>query len=112
MGSLQNDKVSSDSSASHVTEEMTAEGEIDMRDLIAHNLQKLRNNRGLSLVTLSARSRVSYWTLQEVELGRALPTIEVLWKVARVLGVPCDAFVETAEAVPVAAAQGRVADSH
>jgi ribosome-binding protein aMBF1 (putative translation factor) len=90
MGSLQKEKVSSDSRASHVTEEMTAEGEIDMRDLVAHNLQKLRNNRGLSLVTLSARSRVSYWTLQEVEQERALPTIEVLWKVGRVLGVPCE----------------------
>jgi transcriptional regulator with XRE-family HTH domain len=112
MGSLQNDKVNSGSWASHATEELTAEGEIDMRDLVGHNLQKLRSCCGLSLMTLSSRSHVSYWTLQEVELGRALPTIEVLWKVARVLGVPCDAFVETAKAVPAAAAQGRAADSH
>jgi hypothetical protein len=112
MGSLQNDKVDSDSRASLGPAEMTAEGEIDMRDLIAHNLQKLRNIRGLSLMALSARSHISYWTLQEVELGRALPTIEVLWKVARVLGVPCDAFVRTADVAPVAATEGRAADTH
>jgi DNA-binding XRE family transcriptional regulator len=109
MGSLQNDKASSAFRASHAPAEMTAEGEIDMRDLIAHNLQKLRNNSGLSLMTLSARSRVSYWTLQEVELGRALPTIEVLWKVARVLRVPCDAFVETPDSPPRLASMAGVA---
>ena len=112
MGSLQKHKVSSDSRASHAAGEMTADGEIDMRDLVAHNLQKLRNDRGLSLMTLSSRSHVSYWTLQEVELGRALPTIEVLWKVARVLGVPCDAFVEPEEAVPAAEKRDWAADSH
>jgi transcriptional regulator with XRE-family HTH domain len=70
------------------------EGEIDMRERIARNLITLRNQRGLSLMALSARAHVSYWTLQEVELAHTLPTIEALWKVAHALGVPCDAFVE------------------
>jgi ribosome-binding protein aMBF1 (putative translation factor) len=112
MGSFQNDEVSSGSWAGHVTEETTAEGEIDMRDLVARNLQKLRSDRGLSIMTLSSRSGVSYWTLQEVELGHALPTIEVVWKIARVLGVPCDAFVEPAQAVPAGETREMATDSH
>jgi transcriptional regulator with XRE-family HTH domain len=68
--------------------------EPDIYDLIARNLLRLRTERGLSLLELSARSNVAYWTLQEAELGRELPSIEVLWKIARVLGVSCDAFIE------------------
>jgi transcriptional regulator with XRE-family HTH domain len=74
------------------------ENEVDMRERIARNLLALRKQHGLSLMDLSARARVSYWTLQEAELAHTLPSIEALWKVAHALGVPCDAFVEPAPA--------------
>jgi len=71
-----------------------ADPEVDMRDSIGRNLTRLRDQRGLSLLDLATLSHVSYWTLQEVELGRELPSVEVLWKLARALKVPCDAFLE------------------
>ena len=72
-----------------------ADPEVDICERVAQNMVKLRNQRGLSLLALSALSHVDYWTLQEAELGRELPSIEVLWKLARALKVSCDAFLET-----------------
>jgi ribosome-binding protein aMBF1 (putative translation factor) len=71
-----------------------ADPEVDMRDRIGRNLSRLRDQRGLSLLDLAALSRVSYWTLQEVELGRELPSVEVLWKLARALKISCDTFLD------------------
>ena len=111
MDSLLKSRVNRDSRPNMAADEASG-GEVDVRELIARNLVRLRNQRGLSLMTLSARSGVSYWTLQEVELGRALPTIEVLWKAARVLGVPCDAFVETPDSTSAPAGMAGVATQH
>ncbi|RJF88971.1 helix-turn-helix domain-containing protein [Oleomonas cavernae] len=55
---------------------------------VARNLKRLRTRQGLSLERLAARSGVSRSMLGQVELGRSAPTINILWKIARALGVP------------------------
>lgn len=59
---------------------------------VARNLKRLRTRQGLSLERLSARSGVSRSMLGQVELGRSAPTINILWKIARALGVPFSAL--------------------
>ncbi len=63
---------------------------------IARNLKRLRTRQGLSLERLSARSGVSRSMLGQVELGHSNPTINILWKIARALGVPFSALTAAA----------------
>jgi transcriptional regulator with XRE-family HTH domain len=51
-------------------------------------LRKLRAERSLSLDKLAYESGVSRAMLSQIELGRSTPTITVLWRIARALGVP------------------------
>jgi len=69
---------------------------------VGANLRRLRTRRGLSLERLARQSGVSRAMLSQVELGHSAPTINVLWKVARALGVTFSALVSpTAEAGPL-----------
>jgi transcriptional regulator with XRE-family HTH domain len=61
--------------------------------VIGVNLRRLRTKKGLSLERLSRASGVSRAMLGQVELGRSTPTIKVLWKIARALGVPFSALI-------------------
>ena len=54
---------------------------------VATNLRRLRTRRGLSLERLAQRSGVSRAMLGQIELGQSAPTIGILWKAARALGV-------------------------
>ncbi len=56
-------------------------------------LRQLRAERGLSLDKLAYESRVSRAMLSQIELGRSTPTITVLWRIARALGVPFSALL-------------------
>ena len=56
-------------------------------------LRQLRSERGLSLDKLAYESRVSRAMLSQIELGRSTPTITVLWRIARALGVPFSALL-------------------
>lgn len=60
--------------------------------IVARNLKRLRTRQGLSLERLAARSGVSRSRLGQVEQGRSAPTISILWKIARALGVPFSAL--------------------
>ena len=51
-------------------------------------LRELRASRNLSLDKLAYESGVSRAMLSQIELGRSIPTITVLWRIARALGVP------------------------
>jgi transcriptional regulator with XRE-family HTH domain len=62
---------------------------------VGANLRRLRTRRGLSLERLAHKSGVSRAMLSQVELGRSAPTINVLWKVARALGVTFSALLST-----------------
>jgi transcriptional regulator with XRE-family HTH domain len=56
-------------------------------------LRQLRAERSLSLDKLAYESGVSRAMLSQIELGRSTPTITVLWRIARALGVPFSALL-------------------
>lgn len=69
----------------------------DLTPIVGANLKRFRAERGLSLERLSKASGVSRAMLGQIELGQSAPTINILWKVARALGVPFSALIsETA----------------
>ncbi len=67
-------------------------GSPDLTRIVGNNLRRLRTKRGLSLERLSRASGVSRAMLGQVELGKSTPTINVLWKIARALGIPFSAI--------------------
>jgi len=70
----------------------------DLTPVVGGNLRRLRQRRGLSLDRLARASGVSRAMLSQVELGRSTPTINVLWRVAQALGVPCSALMTARQA--------------
>jgi len=69
----------------------------DLAPTVGRNLRKLRTQAGLSLEKLAKASGVSRAMLGQVELGQSAPTINVLWKISRALGVPFSALISTRE---------------
>ena len=69
--------------------------EVALLPAVGANLRRLRTRRGLSLERLAHKSGVSRAMLSQVELGKSAPTINVLWKVARALGVTFSALLST-----------------
>jgi len=65
----------------------------DLAFVVGQNLRRLRTRRGLSLERLAKSSGVSRAMLGQIELGRSVPTINLLWKVARALDVPFAALI-------------------
>ncbi|SDH05044.1 Transcriptional regulator, contains XRE-family HTH domain [Pseudomonas flavescens] len=63
--------------------------------LVAHNLQRLRCKRNLSLDALARQCGVSRAMLAQIESGRSTPSIKVLCKIARGLKVSVAAFLES-----------------
>lgn len=55
---------------------------------LGRNLRRLRVSRGYSLERFSKLSGVSRGMLGQVENGKSMPTIGVLWKIATALNVP------------------------
>lgn len=60
---------------------------------VGANLRRLRSKRGLSLERLSQRAGVSRAMLGQIELGHSVPTINLLWKIARALDVTFSALI-------------------
>lgn len=81
----------------------SAPKEPELSELVGTNLRRLRLRRGLSLERLARVSGVSRAMLGQVELGQSVPSINVVWKVARALQVPFSALIGTGEQT-----QGRV----
>ena len=61
---------------------------------IARNLRRLREKHQLSRRSLAKLAEASPSTLREIEDGRLLPTIGLIWRLAAVLEVDCAAFLE------------------
>jgi DNA-binding XRE family transcriptional regulator/quercetin dioxygenase-like cupin family protein len=61
---------------------------------IARNVRRLREQMGLSLSALAQESGVSKSTLSQLERGGGNPSVDTLWSLARVLGVPFAALFE------------------
>ncbi len=64
-----------------------------LTQIVGDNLRRARKLKGLSLAGLSAASGVSRAMLSQVELGRSTPTVNLLWRIARALGVPFSALL-------------------
>lgn len=71
----------------HGGDGLTPIGEEAIPLLLGRNLRRLRIRQGLSLERLARLSGVSRAMLGQIELGRSVPTVTVLWKVARALDV-------------------------
>jgi transcriptional regulator with XRE-family HTH domain len=65
---------------------------------LGRNVRQLRAAHDWSLHELAERSGVSRSMLNQVELGRSAPTINVLWRIAHALEVPFSALL--ADAAP------------
>jgi transcriptional regulator with XRE-family HTH domain len=67
---------------------------------VGANLRGLRQREGLSLEKLAQRAGVSRAMLGQIELGHSVPTINVLWKIARALDVPFSRLLEDSDHAP------------
>lgn len=79
--------------ASDVPTDQTAEPDLDQ--IVGTNLQELRAKEGISLDQLARTSGVSRATLGQIELGRTVPSIGIVWKIAQALGVPFSTLLRT-----------------
>jgi len=72
---------------------------LDARGLVAAvaaNVRALRAAAGLTLPALAERTGLGRSTLAQLESGRANPSIETLWAIARALDVPFGRLIEPA----------------
>lgn len=67
----------------------------DLHLVLGRNLRRLRTRRGHSLERLARQSGVSRAMLGQIETGKSVPTISVLWKVASALDVPFAQLLES-----------------
>jgi transcriptional regulator with XRE-family HTH domain len=84
--------------ASATTDVSAVEGGSDLTPIVGANLKRFRAERGLSLERLAKASGVSRAMLGQIELAQSAPTINVLWKISRALGVPFSALISHAAA--------------
>lgn len=61
-------------------------------------LRELRLERGLSLEETAARSGVARQTVRYVEAATHSVRMDVVWRIAAGLGMPCSALLALAEA--------------
>lgn len=67
---------------------------MSINTVIAKNLNRLRNERNLSLGQLAELSGVSKVMLSQIEKGDSNPTVNTIWKIASGLNVPYTAILE------------------
>ena len=87
----------------------------NLTPIVGANLRRVRRSRGLSLARLSEASSVSRAMLSQVELGKSTPTINVLWRIARALGISFSALLSDsreARSVVLRAGSSKVLTSH
>jgi transcriptional regulator with XRE-family HTH domain len=68
--------------------------------IVGRNVKRLRLRRNLSLEGLSRLCGVSRAMLGQIELGRSVPTINIVWKIANAFDVPFSTLVTSHEAEP------------
>lgn len=61
--------------------------------VVGANVRQLRTQRGLTLDLLAGLSGVGRQTLGQIEIGRAVPSLGTLWKIARAFEVPFSALL-------------------
>jgi transcriptional regulator with XRE-family HTH domain len=68
---------------------------MDLRERVGLNVQRLRQNAGLSQEECAHRAKVHQTYLSGVERGVRNPTVMVLAKIAKALGVEADELLRT-----------------
>jgi len=63
--------------------------------VVGHNIKRLRSRLNLSLESLAKLSGVSRAMLGQIETGRSVPTINVVWKIACAFNVPFSTLIAT-----------------
>ncbi|MDB5396682.1 MAG: putative transcriptional regulator [Rhodospirillales bacterium] len=66
--------------------------------LVGQNMKRLRQRRSLSLEAVSKLSGVSRAMLNQIELARSVPTINIVWKIASAFGVPFSTLITSHDA--------------
>ena len=79
-------------------EEADHQGSENLGIVVGHNIKRLRTRRNLSLEGLAKLSGVSRAMLGQVELGRSVPTINVVWKIAAAFEVPFSTLIAAHDA--------------
>jgi rhodanese-related sulfurtransferase/transcriptional regulator with XRE-family HTH domain len=65
-----------------------ADGGAELEAVVGKNLRALRAERGWTLDQLAGRSGVSRQSLGQIELGRLVPSLGTVWRIARAFDVP------------------------
>jgi transcriptional regulator with XRE-family HTH domain len=75
-----------------------AQGGDNLGLVVGQNIKRLRSRRNLSLEALAKISGVSRAMLGQIETGRSVPTINVVWKIAHAFDVPFSTLIATPNA--------------
>lgn len=67
---------------------------MEISEVIAYNLRKIRNERNLSLGQLAEQAGVSKVVLSQIEKGDSNPTINTIWKITGALQLPYTSLLE------------------
>jgi rhodanese-related sulfurtransferase/transcriptional regulator with XRE-family HTH domain len=71
-----------------------------MDAVVGANLRRLREERGLSLDNLTRLTGLSRQLLGQIELGKASPSVSVVWRLARAFEVNFSVLLESAAEMP------------
>ena len=74
--------------------------------MIGHAVHEARLAKGLSLRALAAQVPMSHSGLSEIEKGKKPPTSELIWGIAKALGIPLSAILAEASDLLEAAEKG------
>jgi transcriptional regulator with XRE-family HTH domain len=68
---------------------------MDLRDIFASNLRRLRNERGLSQEELADAADINRTYLSKLETGQTFVGLEILGKLATALGAQPTEFLQS-----------------
>ena len=74
--------------------------EADIGDIVRANLLRLMQERGLSYDALAGQAGIPRGMLEELAMGHRFPEVELLWKLARALDLPCTVFIDEPSLTP------------
>jgi len=66
---------------------------MEFHKIVAKNLYNYRKNYGISLQKLSKLTGVSSTSLNEIEKGRTIPSINTVWKISNGLKIPLNTLM-------------------
>ena len=70
---------------------------MEIGEIIAYNLKRIREERNLSLGQLADSAGVSKVVLSQIEKGDSNPTINTIWKITGALQLPYTSLLELPE---------------